>query len=230
MEKVLIAADEVEKWKHLYEGLKHKWVCTMVDFEVFEKFHAIAVYDAVLMLLRKDNGLLGKLIWEVRQYSRAPIIVVVPGIHTIKKYIEWGADLVFPHPSVSLINIYLYSLLRRSDITWNIGKEKERKDIIRRGKLLIDWRYHAAFWEDHQLKDLNGREIAFLYLLADEPKQVVKHEIIFERLWREPYRADSANMIWCFVRRLRKKLEKSDPEAVKMIQSIRKVGYYLDIG
>ena len=97
MEKVLIAADEVEKWKHLYEGLKHKWVCTMVDFEVFEKFHAIAVYDAVLMLLRKDNGLLGKLIWEVRQYSRAPIIVVVPGIHTIKKYIEWGADLVFPH-------------------------------------------------------------------------------------------------------------------------------------
>ena len=23
MEKVLIAADEVEKWKHLYEGLKH---------------------------------------------------------------------------------------------------------------------------------------------------------------------------------------------------------------
>ena len=28
MEKVLIAADEVEKWKHLYEGLKHKWVCT----------------------------------------------------------------------------------------------------------------------------------------------------------------------------------------------------------
>ncbi|MFR9075334.1 MAG: helix-turn-helix domain-containing protein [Dorea formicigenerans] len=77
---------------------------------------------------------------------------------------------------------------------------------------------------------MNEREIAFLYLLADAPKQVVKHEIIFERLWREPYGVDSANMIWCFVRRLRKKLEKSNPEAAKMIQSIRKVGYYLDIG
>ena len=39
----------------------------------------------------------------------------------------------------------------------------------------------------------------------------------------------SANMIWCFVRRLRKKMEKTEPEAAKIIQSIRKVGYYLDI-
>ena len=148
-----------------------------------------------------------------------------------KKYIEWGADLVFPHPSVSLINIYLYSLLRRSDITWNIGKEKERKDIIRRGKLLIDWRYHAAFWEDHQLKDLNGREICLPLLTCRCTKTSSETWNYFlNDCGGGPYRADSANMIWCFVRRLRKKLEKSDPEAVKMIQSIRKVGYYLDIG
>ena len=61
-------------------------------------------------------------------------------------------------------------------------------------------------------------------------RQVVTHEIIFEQLWKEPYGDDSANMIWCFVRRLRKKLEKTEPEAAKIIQSIRKVGYYLDIG
>ena len=61
---------------------------------MFEKFHAIAVYDAVVILVRSDNGVLGKLIWEVRQYSRAPIIVVIPGIHVVKKYIDWGADLV----------------------------------------------------------------------------------------------------------------------------------------
>lgn len=61
---------------------------------MFEKFHAIAVYDAVVILVKSDNGVLGKLIWEVRQYSRAPIIVVIPGIHVVKKYIDWGADLV----------------------------------------------------------------------------------------------------------------------------------------
>lgn len=76
---------------------------------------------------------------------------------------------------------------------------------------------------------LNEREKAFLYLLADSSRQVVTHEIIFEQLWKEPYEDDSANMIWCFVRRLRKKLEKTEPEATKIIQSIRKVGYYLDI-
>ena len=66
-------------------------------------------------------------------------------------------------------------------------------------------------------------------LLADASRQVVTHEIIFEQLWKEPYGDDSANMIWCFVRRLRKKMEKTEPEAAKIIQSIRKVGYYLDI-
>ena len=76
----------------------------------------------------------------------------------------------------------------------------------------------------HELATLNEREKAFLYLLADASRQVVTHEIIFEQLWKEPYGDDSANMIWCFVRRLRKKTE-----AAKIIQSIRKVGYYLDI-
>ena len=61
---------------------------------MFEKFHAIAVYDAVVILVKSDNGVLGKLIWEVRLYSRAPIIVVIPGSHVVKKYIDWGADLV----------------------------------------------------------------------------------------------------------------------------------------
>ena len=83
---------------------------------------------------------------------------------------------------------------------------------------------------ERELTTLNEREKAFLYLLADSSRQVVTYEIIFEKLWKEPYGDDSANMIWCFVRRLRKKLEKTEPEAAKIIQSIRKVGYYLDIG
>ena len=108
MKKVLIAADEVDKWSQLCEGLKNEWECTTVNLDVFEKFHTIAVYDAVLMLVRNDSRKLGRLIWEVRQYSRAPIIVVIPGIQAVKKYIEWGADLVFPHPSVSLITTCMH--------------------------------------------------------------------------------------------------------------------------
>lgn len=230
MKKVLIAADEVDKWSQLCEGVQTEWECTTVNLDAFEKFHTIAVYDAVLMLVRTDNGKLGRLIWEVRQYSRAPIIVVIPGIHAVKKYIEWGADLVFPHPSVSLINTYLYALLRRSDIAWNTGRKREKQEMIQKGKLLIDWRYHTVYWGERELTTLNEREKAFLYLLADSSRQVVTHEIIFEKLWKEPYGDDSTNMIWCFVRRLRKKLEKIEPEAAKIIQSIRKVGYYLDIG
>ena len=46
MKKVLIAADEVDKWSQLCEGLKNEWECTTVNLDVFEKFHTIAVYDA----------------------------------------------------------------------------------------------------------------------------------------------------------------------------------------
>ena len=55
MKKVLIAADEVDKWSQLCEGLKNEWECTTVNLDVFEKFHTIAVYDAVLMLVRNDS-------------------------------------------------------------------------------------------------------------------------------------------------------------------------------
>ena len=155
MKKVLIAADEVDKWSRLCEGLQTEWECTTVNLDVFEKFHTIAVYDAVLI--------------------------------------------------------------------------REKQKIIQKGKLLIDWCYHTVYWGEHELATLNEREKAFLYLLAESSRQVVIHEIIIEQLWKEPYGDDSANMIWCFVRRLRKKMEKTEPEAAKIIQSIRKVGYYLDI-
>ena len=56
MKKVLIAADEVDKWSRLCEWVQTEWECTTVNLDAFEKFHTIAVYDAVLMLVRTDNG------------------------------------------------------------------------------------------------------------------------------------------------------------------------------
>ena len=69
-----------------------------------------------------------------------------------------------------------------------------------------------------------------IFRMQKEAGKVMESFLKLEKLWKEPYGDDSANMIWCFVRRLRKKLEKTEPEAAKIIQSIRKVGYYLDIG
>lgn len=122
MKKVLIAADEVDKWSQLCEGLKNEWECTTVNLDVFEKFHTIAVYDAVLMLVRNDNGKLGRLIWEVRQYSRAPIIVVIPGIQAVKKYIEWGC---------------------RSGISTSFGQLDQHVPVC----ITQTFRYHMEHWK-----------------------------------------------------------------------------------
>ena len=53
--KVLIAADEVDKWSRLCEGLQNEWECTTVNLDAFEKFHTIAVYDAVLIREKQKN-------------------------------------------------------------------------------------------------------------------------------------------------------------------------------
>ena len=55
MKKVLIAADEVDKWSQLCEGVQTEWECTTVNLDTFEKFHTIAVYDAVLIREKQKN-------------------------------------------------------------------------------------------------------------------------------------------------------------------------------
>ena len=100
--------------------------------------------------------------------------------------------------------------------------------MIRRGKLLIDWRYHTVFWKNHQVISLNEKEKALLYLLAGSSKQVVSYENIFEWLWGKPYGEGSDNIIWCFVRRFRNKMKKVDPEAEENIKNVRRVKCYLD--
>ena len=46
MKKVLIAADEVDKWSRLCEGLQNEWECTTVNLDAFEKFHTILIKAA----------------------------------------------------------------------------------------------------------------------------------------------------------------------------------------
>ena len=62
MKKVLIAADEVDKWSRLCEGLQTEWECTTVNLDAFEKFHTIAVYDAVLIREKQKIIQKGKLL------------------------------------------------------------------------------------------------------------------------------------------------------------------------
>ena len=62
MKKVLIAADEVDKWSRLCEGLQTEWECTTVNLDAFEKFHTIAVYDTVLIREKQKIIQKGKLL------------------------------------------------------------------------------------------------------------------------------------------------------------------------
>ena len=51
MKKVLIAADEVDKWSQLCEGVQTEWECTTVNLDTFEKFHTSLIFVIYLILL-----------------------------------------------------------------------------------------------------------------------------------------------------------------------------------
>ena len=221
--------DKEEKRKKICEELKDVWDCTILKIDVMETLYNFECYEAVVILVERDKKKLGCLIWEIKQYSCAVIIVIVPEFHAVKKYIEWGADLVFPHALAELINVYLYALFRRLEVKHMDEKNGKEQNIVKRGKLLIDWNLRVVYWNKKHVTALNDREKKFLYILAESSRKVVTYKIIFEQLWEASYEKDSSNMIWCFVRRLRKKLVEVEPEAGQIVRNVRKVGYYLNV-
>ena len=53
---------------------------------------------------------------------------------------------------------------------------------------------------------LTRREYDFLYLLASSPKRIYTFEQIYQLVWKDYPVGDIKNIIWCLVKRLRKKL------------------------
>lgn len=72
--------------------------------------------------------------------------------------------------------------------------------------------------------ELTAQEFDLLELFARHPRQVLKRDLIYERVWGYNFEGES-NVIEVYVRYLRSKLEASGKS--RLIQTIRGVGYVL---
>lgn len=66
-----------------------------------------------------------------------------------------------------------------------------------------------------------------LYLLASTPGRVYTYSQIYQLVWQEYPHGDIANIIYCMVHRLKRKLKKVDVSAEHIIISVKEVGYCL---
>lgn len=141
---------------------------------------------------------------------------------TIVAAFEAGADDVLAKPfAASELAARVRALLRRHS-----GFQKGRGDEIVCGELRMDPVKHKA-WRGFTEISLTSREYALLKYFMLNPNKVLARSQIHKEVWlSKPGRF--ANIIDVYINYLRKKLE-APPGATRVIETVRGVGYLLNI-
>lgn len=187
-------------------------------------------YDAILIRGDVEKVDVCRIISAIRLLTQAPLVVIAD-IDT--KFIEEiayaGGDAVMEKScSDKKISIHLWTLARRYR-QWNDMniQEKTNKNIVC-DKLLMNRKQYTAHWNGIKLY-LTRQEYDFLYLLASSPRRIYTFEQIYQLVWKDYPVGDIKNIIWCLVKRLRKKLNVVEDSAGNCIVSVRDVGYKFEL-
>lgn len=221
--RILVVEDEKKAAAFLQRGLTESgFVVDVAENGVDGVFKALTVgYELVIldaMLPHKDG-------WSVLSDMRAagksmPVLFLTArdAVPDRVKGLELGADdyLVKPYAFTELL-ARVRALLRR--------RGERHPDILEVADLRIDLLRHRADRGDVRL-DLAPKEFALLSLLTRRQGEVLSRLVIAEQVWDMNFDSDS-NVVDVAVRRLRRKVE--DPFAVKLIHTVRGMGYVLEV-
>jgi DNA-binding response OmpR family regulator len=176
-------------------------------------------YDLIildLMLPRLDGT---ELLRRIRRNDRqVPILVLTARDATAEKvrHFEAGADdyLTKPFAFAELV-IRVKALLRRGPTT--------RSTVVRIEDLEVD-RLTQQVRRGGRRIELTPKEYALLDYLASSPGRVFSRTMIIEHVWDRSFEG-LTNIVDVYVRHLRGKID--DPFPVKLIRTVRGVGYAL---
>jgi two-component system, OmpR family, response regulator MprA len=131
--------------------------------------------------------------------------------------LDAGADDYLVKPfDVGELNARVRALLRRT----SADLDGERLSF---GELELDSDRHGARLGD-QVVELTRTEYQLLELLMMNPRRVLPHSLIYERVWGYDF-GPSSNALRVYIGYLRRKL--ADLGASELIQNVRGVGYAL---
>ena len=183
-------------------------------------------YDIILVRLRQNIEDLCAVMACIRMTTFVPVLFLVADTEGMKKkLIHAGADAVMEIGSPDEeLELLIFSLARRY-LHWHQPEtRKEKMRDIKTRNLVMDRERYRVYWKGCELQ-LTRQEYDFLYLLAASPRRVYTFEQIYHLVWRDYPVGDVKNIIWCVLRRIRKKLNAIDAAAGGCIVSIRDVGY-----
>jgi two-component system copper resistance phosphate regulon response regulator CusR len=219
--RILVIEDERKTAGFLGKGLREAGFAVEIarDGETGLEQARATKFDLLIvdiMLPNKDG-------WEVvaelrREGVRAQILFLTArdSVRDRVKGLELGADdyLVKPFAFSELL-ARVRSVLRRAP--------QERVEHLRVADLEMDMRHHKATRRGVSL-NLTPKEFLLLSHLVRSTGEVVSRAQIAEHVWDVGFKTDT-NVVDVVVRRLRSKVD--DPFKIKLIHTIRGVGYVL---
>jgi two-component system copper resistance phosphate regulon response regulator CusR len=221
--RLLVVEDEAKLASYLKKGLEENGFSVDVASDGDEGLHLAREVDYELIIL--DVMLPGRDGWSIIQELRrtgkktlALFLTARDSLDDRVKGLDLGADayLVKPFAFPELM-AQIRSLLRR-------GPQRTTETQYQIADLMIDPIRHQASRGGVQL-DLTPKEFALLLLLARRKGEILTRSTISEQIWNIHFDPGS-NSVDVHIRRLRAKVD--DPCEIKLIKTIRGVGYTLE--
>lgn len=227
MSKILLVEDQITAAAYLAQGLQEAGMVVDIAHNGPDGLHQLLTvnYDLAILDVMLP-GLDGWAILEtVRRAQRPTPVLFLSARDDIADRIrglELGAEdyLVKPYAFSELL-ARVRVILRRDD-----GSLHQREATqFQLADLTLDLLKHRASRSGDRL-ELTPKEFALLTLLIRRAGEVQSRTVIAGQVWDMNFESDT-NIVDVAIRRLRTKLD--DPYSVKLLHTVRGVGYVLDI-
>ena len=224
--KILIVEDEAKTGDYLRQGLTEAGYAVELARNGVDGLHLALTDDHDLIVL--DVMLPGLDGWQIlgalRQAGKSMPVLFLTARDLVEdrvKGLELGADdyLLKPFAFAELL-ARVRTLLRRN--TRGVAEST----VLEAADLSLDLLRRRAARAGQRI-DLTAKEFALLELLLRRRGEVLPRSLIASQVWDMNFDSDS-NVVEVAVRRLRAKVD--DPFDLKLIQTVRGMGYLLDDG
>lgn len=220
--KVLIVEDEPKTAAFLKRGFAEEGFVADTAENGMDGMHLATTgsYDLVVLdvMMPKRDG--WQVLEEIRKRDQNQSVIMLTALDSVTdrvRGLELGADDYLVKPfAFSELNARARSVMRR-------GRTRV-SEVMQHADLKLDLSRHKASRSGHEL-DLAPQEYRLLEYLLRHAGEVLTRTRIAEQVWDINFDGDS-NVVDAAVRRVRRKVD--DPYDLKLIHTIRGVGYVLE--